>query len=337
MFSCLYAYVETRVQWYDVARSCIEFIRGHGEASNGKLYFTVTREGLPLRMRRYAYSEAFASIANAAFFKISGDERAQKDSVRYFTNYLKYNFTPGMIPDKVDSKIRPSKALGPRMIGIGIAQQLREHLGDVIVMERSCTEWIAQWIQEISSDFLHFDLKVLLEMVSHDGKLIDHFDGRTVNPGHAIEAAWFIMHEGFVCNDWNYVQLGETILDWMWQIGWDQEYGGIYYFRDAKGHPVQEYWHDMKFWWPHNEAIIATLLASYLTGNPIWVERHRLVHEWSFSHFPDREYGEWYGYLHRDGSVSVPLKGNMWKGPFHLPRMLLYCSRLLLRGEERNE
>ena len=54
---------------------------------------------------------------------------------------------------------------------------------------------------------------------------------------------------------------GLTILDWMWQRGWDEEYGGMFYFRDLRGLPVQEYWHDMKFWWPHNEAIIATLLA----------------------------------------------------------------------------
>ena len=101
------------------------------------------------------------------------------------------------------------------------------------------------------------------------------------------------------------------------------------YFRDLRGLPVQDYWHDMKFWWPHCEALIATLLAWTLTGDEKYARRHRQVHEWSFRHFPDPEFGEWYGYLHRDGRVSVPLKGNMWKGPYHLPRMLWYCWRLL--------
>jgi len=114
----------------------------------------------------------------------------------------------------------------------------------------------------------------------------------------------------------------------MWARGWDDQCGGIFYFRDVFHKPVQEYWHDMKFWWPHNEAIIATLLAWKLTGEEKYARWHQLVHDWSFQHFPDPEFGEWYGYLHRDGSVSQRAKGNLYKGPFHLPRMLWYCRRI---------
>jgi N-acylglucosamine 2-epimerase len=92
---------------------------------------------------------------------------------------------------------------------------------------------------------------------------------------------------------------------------------------------VQEYWHDMKFWWPHCEAVIATLLAWRLTGEARYAQWHRDVHNWSFRHFPDAEHGEWYGYLRRDGSVTQTAKGNHFKGPFHLPRMLWYCAQLL--------
>jgi N-acylglucosamine 2-epimerase len=168
-----------------------------------------------------------------------------------------------------------------------------------------------------------------MEQVAPDGQIIDHFDGRTLNPGHALECAWFILHEGAHRGDARLIQLGCTILDWMWARGWDPDYGGLRYFCDLRGLPVQEYWHDMKFWWPHNEAIIATLLAWHLTGDAKYACWHQLVHDWSFAHFPDREYGEWYGYLHRDGSPSARLKGNLWKGPFHLPRMLWYGWRTL--------
>ena len=119
------------------------------------------------------------------------------------------------------------------------------------------------------------------------------------------------------------------ILDWMLDWGWDQEYGGILYYRDVKNLPVQEYWQDMKFWWPHNEAIIATLLAYQITGKEKYARWHQMIHEWAYNHFPDQEHGEWYGYLHRDGRISVPLKGNLWKDPFHLPRMQLNCWKIL--------
>ncbi|QXD15085.1 AGE family epimerase/isomerase [Rhodocaloribacter litoris] len=119
------------------------------------------------------------------------------------------------------------------------------------------------------------------------------------------------------------------MLDWMWQRGWDNQYGGLFYFRDVKNLPIQEYWHDMKFWWPQCEAIIATLLAYVLTGEERYARWHAQVHNWTHTHFPDALYGEWYGYLHRDGRLSVPLKGNYWKGPYHIPRMQWYCWKLL--------
>ena len=173
-----------------------------------------------------------------------------------------------------------------------------------------------------------------METVGPEGEFLDHFDGRTLNPGHAIEAAWFILREALHRDrDPNLIRLGCTMLDWMWEIGWDREHGGIYYFRDVLGLPVQEYWHDMKFWWPHNEAVIATLLAYQLSGDSKYADWHEKVHQWAFGHFPDPDYGEWYGYLHRDGSLSVPLKGNIWKGPFHVPRMYFMawkiCENLL--------
>jgi N-acylglucosamine 2-epimerase len=125
------------------------------------------------------------------------------------------------------------------------------------------------------------------------------------------------------------MQLGLGILDAMWARGWDPEFGGLFYFTDFRNRPVQEYWAQMKFWWPHNEAEIATLLAWRLTGEGKYATWHQLVHEWSHRVFPDPEYGEWFGYAHRDGTISTQLKGNLWKGPFHLPRMQWYCGRLV--------
>ena len=327
MFATLYNTIERRAEWLEAARSCIEFSRRYCFAPDGKMYFSVTREGRPLRMRRYVYSESFAAVANAAFAKATGDARAADDAVKTFATYLRYSFEPGVMNPKFEPT-RPAKGLAALMICVVTAQELRANLGDVRVSGRTCTEWIDVSIAEIERDFLKPDLQALMEMVAPDGRVIDHLDGRTLNPGHAIECAWFVMHEGERRGDKKLIQLGTRILDWMWARGWDEECGGIFYFRDVFNKPVQEYWHDMKFWWPHNEAIIATLLAWQLTGEEKYARWHKLVHDWSFQHFSDPEFGEWYGYLHRDGSVSQRAKGNLYKGPFHLPRMLWYGSRI---------
>jgi N-acylglucosamine 2-epimerase len=329
MFATLYNTVEAKPLWLTASRSGIDFLRRHGFAVNGKMYFSVTRDGQPLRMRRYAYSEAFTAMAYAAFARAASDEQARTDAVACFASYLRYSFAPGWITPKVDAKTRPSLALGPFMIGLSTAQEVRAHLGDVAVSGRTCTQWIDWCIQRIETLFVKAELQAVLETAGPNGEILDHFDGRLLNPGHALEAAWFILHESQLRDEPRYLRLGLNMLEWMWQRGWDEEYGGLYAFRDLRGLPVQEYWHDMKFWWPHCEAILATALAWSLTGEDRYAQWHQLVHEWSFRHFADPEKGEWYGYLHRDGRISVPLKGNLWKGPFHLPRMLWYTSRLL--------
>ncbi len=336
MFATLHNTVERRAEWLEAARSCLEFARDHCFGPKGKLFFTVTREGRPLRMRRYVFSEAFVAIAAAAFAKGTGEKWAEELAARCYETYLRYTFTPGLMAPKFTGN-RPMKSLGPQMINIVTAQELRHNLGDRTFNGQTCTVWIDRSIAEIERDFFKADLQALMEVVGEHGEILDHFDGRTLNPGHAIELAWFIMREGQIRAEKRLVQLGLSILDWMWSRGWDQEYGGLFYFRDLRGLPVQEYWHDMKFWWPHAEALIATLLAWSLTGNERYARWHQMAHRWSFDHFADPEFGEWYGYLHRDGSVSVRLKGNLWKGPFHLPRMLLSCWQLCERTERETQ
>ena len=130
-------------------------------------------------------------------------------------------------------------------------------------------------------------------------------------------------------DDRRLLDLRTTMVDWTWARGWDRKYSRILYFTDVKRLPVQEYWHDMKFWWPQTEAIVATLMAHRLTGDPKYAGWHQQAHDWAYRHFPDPEHGEWFGYLHRDGRISSTLKGNLWKGPFHLPRMQLIGWKLL--------
>lgn len=310
------------------AVSCCEFLRRHAYAPDGKMYFTLTRDGRPLRMRRYVYSESFAAIGYAATHRIAGTPEYRTLALRAFETYLRHSFEPGVMPPKTEPT-RPTRGIGPLMIGIVTAQELREHLGDLVVSGKSFTAHIAAMIDDIRRFFVKPELKAVLECVGENGEILDHFDGRLLNPGHAIEAAWFILREARRTDDAGLRRLGLEMLDWMWERGRDPVHGGLFYFTDLYGKPVQEYWHFMKFWWPHNEAIIATLLAYVMTGDEKYAAMHREIHDWSFAHFADPEHGEWFGYLDRAGQPTTELKGNMWKGPFHLPRMMWYCARLL--------
>ena len=324
MLATLYNEVEENTEWLDLAIHAADFLEKYCIDNDGRMFFLMDRKGNPIRKRRYVYSESFASIAFAALYRATGIERYKQMASTLFDVFYKHVVTPGLIKPKFTEN-RSLKGMGHPMIGIVTAQELRHNLADP-----TFTGYIDNWISEIRNDFMKPDYRAVMETVGPEGEFIDHFDGRMLNPGHAIEGSWFILREARIRdNDRELIKMGSTMLDWMWNIGWDKEYGGIYYFRDVKGLPVQEYWHDMKFWWPNCEAIIATLMAYDVTRDEKYAEWHKMVHDWSFSHFPDRDHGEWYGYIHRDGRLSSTLKGNIWKGLFHVPRMFLLSWKML--------
>lgn len=320
----LYNEVEPRSEWLELARHGADFLDRYGfDPSDGRMWFHVTRDGRPIRKRRYAYSESFAAIAYGELAKATGEESYEVKAKTTFQRFLSHHLDPPESLSKYTG-IRPTRGIGVPMITLVTAQELRDSIGLA-----DANHWIDDSIEQIRRYHVKPEIECVMETVGRDGELLDHFDGRTLNPGHAIEAAWFIIQEGMSREDTALIDLGCRILDWMWARGWDQEYGGILYFAGVDGKPIQEYWHDMKFWWPHNEAIIATLMAFCATGERKYEDWHHLVHQWSYDHFPDPEHGEWYGYLDRTGRVTNTIKGNLWKGPFHLPRMQLLCSRMM--------
>ena len=324
LLSTLYNTIEPKQEWLDAAKSGIDFLNKHCFDTDGQMFFHVTRDGKPIRKRRYYFSETFATVANAAYAKASGDEAAAEKARYLFGKCIEYATTPGILPAKF-ADTRPTKGIAVPMIMMHTAQQVRENIGDP-----RCDEWIDKWIAEIERDFVKDDIRCVMEQVAPDGSIIDHIDGRTLTPGHAIEGAWFILHEAkHRNNDPHLIDLGCRMLDYMWERGWDNEHGGMLYFRDLYNKPVQEYWQDMKFWWPHNETIIATLLAYLMTGNEKYAEWHKMVHDYSYNRFHDKKNGEWFGYLHRDGTIAQTAKGNLFKGPFHLPRQEWYCAQIL--------
>jgi len=316
---------DTAQKYGELAAHGIEFIKSRGFDDDGRMFFHVTHDGRPLRKRRYVFTELFAVMALSAWARLEDDEDSRREAVALFRRVVNLLTQPEALTPKLEPKTRRGKSIAVPMLMLVTGQELRGASHDPIIQDT-----INSCIEEIERDFVRDDLDVVLELVSPDGELIDHVDGRTLNPGHAMEAAWFILEEArHQDSDQHLIEIGTKMLDWMWERGWDREHGGILYYTYLGDGEVQEYWHDMKFWWPQTETILATLLAHLLTGAPKYAQWHQDVHEWADSHFRDSEHGEWFGYLHRDGGLSTATKGNLWKGPFHLPRMQWHAWRWL--------
>lgn len=333
-FICSFAYnnVEKKQEWLDAAKSTLEFIEKHCFDEQGHMYFSVTAEGKPLRKRRYVFSETFAAIAMSEYALATGDQYWAKRAIQVFEDTQRFLATPGFLPAKFEADVK-LQGHSIVMILINVGSCIRK-----VVDDPKLTQQIDESIEKLKKYFIHPEFKCLLETVGENGEFIDTNMTRTINPGHCIETSWFIMEEAKL-RGWDkpMFDLALQVFDWSWDWGWDKQYGGIINFRDCKNLPPQDYSQDMKFWWPQCETIIASLYAYLGTGDEKYLYRHERISEWTYAHFPDAEYGEWYGYLHRDGTVAQPAKGNLYKGPFHIPRMMIkgymLCQEILKKLE----
>lgn len=328
IFADAYYNIEKDEKFLEASKSCLDFIEKYCFDTDGRMYFEVTADGKPLRKRRYVFSECFAIIAMAEYSKASGDKSYSEKALKLFKDVLRFLDTPGMLEPKY-LPTQPAIGHSITMILINTAAIVRSVIKDPVLDER-----IDKSVEMLRKYFVHPEYKALLEMVTPEGEVIDTINGRVINPGHSIETAWFLLEEAKY-QGWNegkgkeIKDLALQILDWSWDWGWDEEFGGIINFRDCKGFPAQDYSQDMKFWWPQTEGIIAALYAYEATGDKKYLDMHKKVNQWAYEHLPDKEFPEWYGYLHRDGTVAQPAKGNIFKGPFHIPRMLIKSQLLI--------
>ena len=322
MFSMLYNHLEKRDTWLQIARHGAEFLRQHGMDGEGNWYFALARDGRPLVQPYNIFSDCFAAMAFSQYAYATNDEAAQQIAERTYRNILRRKDNPKGKYNKAVPGTRPMISLALPMILANLTLEL-EWLLDVGTFNQA----IDTCLREVFSLFLDEERQVLHEQVAPDGSKLDCFEGRLLNPGHGIEAMWFIMDIAERRQDRSLIEKAVEVVLHTLELGWDKELGGIFYFLDAQGHPPQQLEWDQKLWWVHVETLVALLKGYRLTGREACWNWYEQVHVYTWKHFPDPEYGEWYGYLNRRGEVLLSLKGGKWKGCFHVPRGLYLCMR----------
>ncbi len=331
MFSYIYNHLDKNEKYLKVAKSCLEFLDKNCIDKDGRMYFTVTKDGKPLRKRRYWFSETFYILANAEYYIATGDTERLETAKKYFDfvygMYLDGSSDPYKITPKSYSSTRSLKGLSQPMIMLNVASVMK--LADKENVSKY-NEFIDVFISDIKTHY-NENHKALLENVGVDGSFdFSYSDARIVNPGHDIECSWFLLETALERKDDELVKFASTIFKNAIEFGWDKKYGGILYFRDVLGNPVEAYEHDMKLWWPHNEAVIGSLMFYLTTKDEYYFNWFKKVVKYAFAHFSDKKNGEWFGYLRRDGKpTEPPCKGHTYKGPFHVMRMLAKCMDML--------
>ncbi len=314
-YSLVYNTLDRKEEYLELAENMYRFLK-KCEGEDGRLPFIVNREGAPLVVNDDYYSETFAAIGCAEYYLATGRIDLLASAEKYFDiAYALYK--KSLEPTDAPSAAPATKALGPSMIMLSTAQVLRKTKFDKYHrIARECADEI----------LTHLTPKGLLENVLFDGGFLDTPHGREVNPGHSLEAAWFLLAEGIYRSNEKYRYAARQIIDLSMSLGYRD--GGIIAFCDCDGHPSTHLEWDMKIWWPQCEAIIANMLCYRSFGDKKYLDYAMALKEYCFSRYADPEHGEWFGYLHYDGTLAETLKGNISKGPFHLPRMLILMHRM---------
>jgi N-acylglucosamine 2-epimerase len=317
MFSSLYNNVEQKKEWLDMALHGAEFLKKHAKDSDGNWYFSLNRQGEPLIQPYNIFSDCFACMAFGQLYKATENPEHAEITKQTFQNILKKSDNPKGKYNKVYPGTRPLKGFSLPMILCNLSLEI-EHLLEPDLVK----ETIDTVIHEVMEVFYDEKTGLIFENVNPDGSFSDSFEGRLLNPGHAIEAMWFIMDLADRLKNKELMEKAVQILLKTLKYGWDEKHGGIFYFLDIKGNPPQQLEWDQKLWWVHIETLISLIKAYYFTGNKECLQWFEKVHNYTWAHFADPEYAEWFGYLNRQGEVLLPLKGGKWKGCFHVPRGL---------------
>jgi N-acylglucosamine 2-epimerase len=329
-YAMLYNRVEARPEWLESARLGADFLRQHGQATDGAWYFALTREGRPLVQPYNIFSDCFAAMAFGQYALAAQDDSAARLAQATYRQILRRQANPKGNYNKLVPGTRPLKNFALPMILCNLTLEL-EHLLEAEEIEQT----VQACVSAVMGDFIDPQSGLVIENIAPDGGLVDSYEGRLLNPGHAIEAMWFIMDLAQRRGDRAMIERAVDVMLRTVEYGWDEQYGGIFYFLDRLGKPPQQLEWDQKLWWVHVETLVALALGFELTGRQACWDWYERVHAYTWERFPDPQYGEWYGYLNRRGEVLLPLKGGKWKGCFHVPRGLLRCWQIFDRLAEK--
>jgi N-acylglucosamine 2-epimerase len=310
MFSKLYNELEPRQEFLDAARLILDFLRAHARDSQGRYYFSLTREGRPSFYQRKPYSAVFAMIGMLEFSKATNDPVLRAEAIELFWRIRTWIDDPTLL-----GRPPQPQTLADVMVTASMASEIAKIDSDPRYRQilRDCLK--------ASRNFYDPHRRIFLEYAPAGTP-----EGRLFCPGDSIEASWFLLHAD---PDDEMKTLLLDSIEGALEYGWDREFGGLYYFMDVEGLPPLPLESNMKLWWPHTEAIYATVLAYRMTRDPKWLGWLERVDAYAFAHFSDSKNGEWFGYCDRRGELTNTAKGNNYKGCFHVPRMLLLSYQLL--------
>ena len=346
-------------RYLQLAQSGAGFLMKYALLPNGHCSFILSREGKPIlldaqgRPREANPGETYATSTFADCFVIYGLSeyaRVTHDRAAFdFATRLFDSVEQRLAADQFRTDPYPTppgyRQHGVPMIMLETSRELAL-TGDAFdpALAASIRERTRFFARQVMAEHRQADKGVVIEFLGSDGTVQDNMLGTYINPGHTLESMWFVMHYAEEVGDERMLQEAITTVRRACELGWDEQYGGIFQFVHMEGgrprgrvlpehegsamiQKLRSDW-DAKLWWVHSEALYALLLA-YYHCRQAWAQNwYGKVHEYTFNTFPAPE-GEWIAIRNRDGTPVDKVVALPVKDPFHVPRAFMHILRLL--------
>lgn len=312
-----------RERWLAAARGAAAFLRAHARDPQGRCYFALMPDGQPAAFQRKPYSAVFLAIGYHEYWKATGEPWALDEARDLFRRLREWIANPALLGRPAFPALPAFSQLADLMVQASVALELSTTDPDPLYRDL-----LQYCLNTILTTHFHAPRKLLLENADPSGATHYHLpEARLFCPGHIAEVSWFLFEILDRLPDAAREAQVLDLLESALEQGWDHEHGGLFYFLDLENKPVFHLEANMKLWWPHTEALQSLVYAVVRSGESRfqrWLDR---VFEYTWHTFPDPRFGEWFGYCDRSGKPTHSLKGNNYKGCFHVPRSLWLSIR----------
>ncbi len=328
------------ISYLDTAKRARDYIMAYFfDKEYGGTFWVLNSNGSQLDAKKQIYSQAFTIYALSEYYMAIGDESCKDKAVELFHLIEKHSFDRGFngYLEAFDRKWGYLEDLRLSEKDANEKKTMNTHLHILEAYTNLYRIWPDKSLRSQLVNMVMIFLEKILDQRSHHLNLF--FDERwnskstIISYGHDIEASWLIYEAAEVLEDKGLINKVKVIATEVVRAAMEglQPDGSLIYERDdATGHLDMD-----RHWWVQSETVVGFINAWQLTGDESYLGNALRCFNFIKGHLIDRENGEWYWSIRRDGTVNtVDDKAGFWKCPYHNSRMCLeIMSRVRKEGQ----
>ncbi|MBD1365436.1 AGE family epimerase/isomerase [Mucilaginibacter sp. ZT4R22] len=326
----------------------------------GGFYTYTDRQGKPKNggfAPKEAYGNSFALYAIAAYYHQSGDTSALNLAIKQF-NWLEQHAHDPVYKGyyqhmELDGTPIKRTAATPSRAETGYKDQ-----NTSIHLLEAFTELYRVWPDKLLKERLQEMLFLIRDKIvtpkgnltlffqpdwtpvnnrdSSEAYILSHRGLDHVSFGHDVETAYLMLEASHLLglkNDVTTHTVAKRMVDHALKNGWDNTTGGFYdegyYFKDKPGITIIA---DTKNWWAQAEGLNTLLMFDdmYPTDSLQYGQKFYKLWNYTQTYLIDHEHGDWYqGGIDKQPNYKAALKGQIWKGTYHVLRAFINCTNRL--------